>query len=60
MNKFILFFPSQDQQSYSGSENYKSDVYITHTEEYGEPEEETSVLIDDQGNQKTIKVLLFN
>lgn len=46
---------SGDQQSYSGSETYKSDVYITHTEEYGEPEEETSVLIDDQGNQKTIK-----
>ena len=48
---------SQDQRSYSGgSDGYHPDVYVTHTEEYGDPEEETSVLIDEDGNEKTVKV----
>lgn len=47
---------SGDQHSYSGSDSYHHpDVYITRSEEYGAPEEETSILIDDQGNQKTVK-----
>jgi len=45
-----------DQRSYSGgSDGYHPDVYVTHTEEYGDPEEETSVLIDEDGNEKTVK-----
>jgi len=43
-----------NQPSYEDSEGYNPDVYITHSEQYGEPEEETTILVDDDGNQKTI------